>query len=408
MGLVAGAAFSSKFSNLTLVFILPAIALVTVDRGTLFSGGFKGITRAAAHATAALFVCLVFVNAAYGFQGSFHRLDSHQFNSRQVSYLAGIFPGSLRVPLPFHLVRGFDLQSFDNEAMGGEKALAYWRGEWKSGTNVWFYPWLLATKLTIPLLVLAFISAFLKVSEAFVNRKPDRRWLAYLLAVSIHFIIISFLVKMYFSFRYLLAVVPFFIIFGSEAAVSVSSFLPEKLKPRTAILFAVMTSSLISCALTFPHYLSYNNAFVGGRDRQDLLDPDTSRHWGQDLPGLKKWMDRHPGEKLYLGYFGSIDPSYYGIDWELPPARPAPGIWAVSRNWLIGDCPHSFMFIWDNSMHFISRPKPYFAWLKKQKPVDRIGHSIYIYRISERPLSPAMEFDGPGVKYNSMDRQGDQ
>jgi hypothetical protein len=42
---------------------------------------------------------------------------------------------------------------------------------------------------------------------------------------------------------------------------------------------------------------------------------DSSLDWGQDLPGLKAWLDanRRPGEDAYLAYFGTGEPHYYRL-----------------------------------------------------------------------------------------------
>ena len=41
---------------------------------------------------------------------------------------------------------------------------------------------------------------------------------------------------------------------------------------------------------------------------------DSTLDWGQDLPGLKQWLDNSaPGEKTFLSYFGSGDPVFEGI-----------------------------------------------------------------------------------------------
>jgi hypothetical protein len=41
---------------------------------------------------------------------------------------------------------------------------------------------------------------------------------------------------------------------------------------------------------------------------------DSSLDWGQDLPGLKTWLTRHAGdEPVFLSYFGTGEPDYYGI-----------------------------------------------------------------------------------------------
>jgi hypothetical protein len=41
---------------------------------------------------------------------------------------------------------------------------------------------------------------------------------------------------------------------------------------------------------------------------------DSNLDWGQDLKGLKTWMDGRGIKKILLLYFGTAEPVYYGID----------------------------------------------------------------------------------------------
>jgi len=63
-----------------------------------------------------------------------------------------------------------------------------------------------------------------------------------------------------------------------------------------------------------PHYLAYFNPLLGGPSRAYRHFVDSSLDWGQDLPGLARWLQAHTrGEKVFLSYFGSGHPPYYGI-----------------------------------------------------------------------------------------------
>ncbi len=64
----------------------------------------------------------------------------------------------------------------------------------------------------------------------------------------------------------------------------------------------------------YPDYLAYFNPIAGGPEQGHRHLVDSSLDWGQDLPGLKAWLDAHAaGEPVYLSYFGSGEPDYYGI-----------------------------------------------------------------------------------------------
>ena len=64
----------------------------------------------------------------------------------------------------------------------------------------------------------------------------------------------------------------------------------------------------------YPHYLAYFSPLAGGPDNGHRHLVDSSLDWGQDLPGLKVWLDQNAAtETTYLAYFGSGEPDYYHI-----------------------------------------------------------------------------------------------
>src|SRR5690242_13152816 len=97
-------------------------------------------------------------------------------------------------------------------------------------------------------------------------------------------------------------------------------------KPRISVIAVV---SLLICwqigesLAVRPDYLAYFNEVAGGPRRGYAHLVDSSLDWGQDLPSLKKWLDGYSsfikGKPVYLGYFGSADPKWYGI-----AAKPLP------------------------------------------------------------------------------------
>ncbi len=78
-----------------------------------------------------------------------------------------------------------------------------------------------------------------------------------------------------------------------------------------------------------PHYLAYFNAIAGGPANGWRHLVDSSLDWGQDLPGLKQWLDQNnpaPGRApVFLSYFGTGDPRYEGITATLLPSLPEVG-----------------------------------------------------------------------------------
>lgn len=106
-------------------------------------------------------------------------------------------------------------------------------------------------------------------------------------------------------------------------------------KVRSGIARAVIPALIIWLAvdalMIWPHYLSYFNFLIGGPANGHRHLVDSSLDWGQDLPYLKKYvqasgLDAPGAPPLYLLYFGSADPKYYGIN-----ARLLPGLWGPSK-----------------------------------------------------------------------------
>jgi hypothetical protein len=125
-----------------------------------------------------------------------------------------------------------------------------------------------------------------------------------------------------------------------------------------------------------PHYLAYFNEIAGGPGRGYKFLADSNIDWGQDLIGLKEYLSRNKIDKIYLGYFGRVDPRLYGINFDLLPDKPVRGYCAISASYLAG---LPYFLYKDLKLHF-SPPYSY-RWLSDLKPIDKIGYSIYIYKI---------------------------
>jgi len=196
-----------------------------------------------------------------------------------------------------------------------------------------------------------------------------------------------------------------------------------------------------------PHYLAYFNELAGGPSKGYRHLVDSSLDWGQDLPSLKDWLDRqglqganHP--PVFLSYFGTALPSYYGIDaTALPgfpdratPRHPPPltaGIYCFSATMLqsvyfLTPGPwnaryeHDYQSMIYNLSVFDStagnpgarqalikqtgqdfwvknfqayehlRTARLAAYLRRREPDDEVGHSILIYRVNDADLARAL------------------
>jgi 4-amino-4-deoxy-L-arabinose transferase-like glycosyltransferase len=110
------------------------------------------------------------------------------------------------------------------------------------------------------------------------------------------------------------------------------------------IAVAVLIGGFIFDSLAVrPDYLAYFSPVVGGPSQGYRRLADSSLDWGQDLPGLKRWLDAHDGdarEPVFFSYFGTGDPAHYGIEANRLPGFPewrelrvfayTPGYYAIS------------------------------------------------------------------------------
>jgi len=79
-----------------------------------------------------------------------------------------------------------------------------------------------------------------------------------------------------------------------------------------AVLALLVAALAVQVLAFFPDYLAYFNCFAGGPARAYRHLVDSSLDWGQDLPGVEHYLERHPTTgPVYLSYFGSASPNYY-------------------------------------------------------------------------------------------------
>ena len=185
--------------------------------------------------------------------------------------------------------------------------------------------------------------------------------------------------KLNIGLRHILPVYPFVLLIAGKA---VAALLHAKGRLLHGVLVALCAFAVVETALVYPHYLAFFNRFVGGpRHGQEYL-VDSSLDWGQDLKGLKHWMDKNNVPHINLSYFGTADPGYYKINCTHLPGAPffgeqfakapeLPGYVAVSATNLRG-------------VYFDERGRDFYRPLQEMEPAAVIGYSIYVYRV-ERP-----------------------
>ena len=132
--------------------------------------------------------------------------------------------------------------------------------------------------------------------------------------------------------RHILPVYPALFVFAGGAA---RWFTHRRMVVRTvpvAVLAVFMAESLA----IWPHYLAFFNGAAGGPKQGYRRLVDSSLDWGQDLPGLKRWLlirhrdhARHP--PVYLAYFGTASPVHHRLAARIIPIRFMPWTRQIRR-----------------------------------------------------------------------------
>lgn len=258
---------------------------------------------------------------------------------------------------------GAYLAAFGHVYRGTRTGYLYYLGGEFSAEPWWYYHlYAAAIKTPVPLLLLFGIG-----TTMLVLRGRDRMGTALVLAPILLFLAASCFDRANIGLRRILPVYPFAILTASQSV---------DLGTRPAVkvmgLGLLCLWQLISVLRITPHHLSYFNELVGGPSRGILYLDDSNIDWGQDLPSLRRWLDRHPGVSVRLDYFGTARPETYGIrlpamDEDSEICAPQRAVYAVSAHLLV-------------FFEKVARERgAACSWLRRYRPVDRIGYSIYIY-----------------------------
>lgn len=241
----------------------------------------------------------------------------------------------------------------------------------------WWYYFLVAfaIKTPIPTLLLFGMAVYLTVREGSEAWKREHALFVPIGA----FFLATFFSFLNIGYRHILPVLPFVFVLASKAAAFLISgkriaAVPPRSDRRMRIALALLCLwYAIASGRMFPHYLAYFNEIVGGPEHGYKYLVDSNLDWGQDLKNLKAYMDRNGLDQIYLAYFGSAHPGYYGIQaLPLPEEEPddlhtgPPRVYAISATYLQGG------YLGDTQA---------FAWLRPYQPFAKIGYSIFLYKI---------------------------
>jgi hypothetical protein len=308
-------------------------------------------------ALAALGIALLTWWAGYLFHVSHLKVGDGQvvatFPNRATKTWATKSKAQLNLLLP----GGEYIEGFREVALSNRRGRAAWfLGKiYPKGGIKAYYPVAIALKWPAILLALFFASLLLGV------RKTCRAPGDLLITCLFGLVFLAFVLQSRFAIgeRHILPLYPF-------ALLIAGGIWEHARKHRLGMAVVILALCLNAAdALRYaPDYLAYFNVFVKPENSWRLLT-DSNLDWGQGLLALRNYEQQHPGETLHLAYFGSVDPTLYGVRAvPLPPGQTVDGKVVAGASCLSGQ-------VLDDSNGY--------RWLWPYQPRQVLDHAMWMF-----------------------------
>ncbi len=395
LGLGAGLAAASKFSAL-LFFPACATALILVllvaDRDFLGKLSFR---RLAGNLFLAFVIAYFTLWAGYLFtmmpiQASRpHTAADRLLGSHPALHHAAV--AALETPYPAGNVAA-GLKALAGQNKAGQ--VSYFLGEWRRHGWWYFFPVIFLLKTPVPFLLLVCVGSVFLVRSFGTN--PDWRIVApTLFALAI--LAVSMTSGINIGLRHILVIYPLLSIVAGHAVVEFWNLFQQPLFAR-GVVAAACLCLVVSSIRSHPDYLAYFNLFAS--DRPERIEVDSDLDWGQDLARLSKWLHARGVNEVALSYFGTADLTHADLPnfHELVPYQKVDGWIAISARYRVIPSPFVVQAAPPGMPLYYSVPGNFnkmrpgtgpFSWLNAYQPVQRIGHSIFVYYIPPVAAEPA-------------------
>jgi hypothetical protein len=229
---------------------------------------------------------------------------------------------------------------------------AYLMGNWSHSGWWYYYPLAFLFKSPLAFVIFTLIAAglcFKRIKSA--GPLEIAPWVAAMV-----FVVLAMTSKVNIGVRHILPVVPLVCV-GIGCAV-----------PRLNRWFvgALLAWQFLVTLLAHPLYLQFFSEAVGGAKNGYKYLLDSNYDWGQDAKRLKKFLDEHGIQHIYLDYFGT----QFSIEYlKIPNTRVnAEQARQLRDGWLVV------------SASQLMRPE--WAWLRESRqPVARVAHTLFVYQL---------------------------
>jgi hypothetical protein len=372
-GIVLGIAQAAKFSALALGPVIAVIAVCAWIAQSVRQRSLRGTWRWMARLLLLFGAGFGVLWAVYGFQWG------------SIALFGGL-PG----PAPAYWA---GIQAILRRTGGGTPS--FLMGQYAQEGWWYYFPVSFAIKTPLPTLILLMVAIGKWASHP--TTQPPNSLLCLLLPV-LAFWAMALVGSFNIGYRHILPSLPFLYVLAGRQMGKWANYKLQIANRKSQIAndrhtcgsrFAICCLLILWLAVgtvsVAPHYLAFFNVIAGGPDGGYRFLVDSNLDWGQDLPGLKRYVQENDIERVYLSWFGAAHPEAYGFPFHpLPgfwrfggepaaygfnPFAPAPGVYAISASNLQG-------------VRFADRDL--YAWFRRQTPVARIGHSIFVYQVEEQ------------------------
>jgi hypothetical protein len=371
-GVFTGLMLASKFSLLMFAAAMMIIAFLRFIKSNQRLSAFIGV----------LFICLIAALTVWGV---------YAFQIGPVS------PDGLPLPAPGFWREWQSAQYYLNQPWPN-----YLFGQ-TSETGWWYYfPIALMLKTPLPLLIL-FVAALIRTAI----KRTFRSDLIFLLPAALLFISLLFSTNNL-GYRYLLPIVPLLIIYVSglwPRTISHSLHPSISLSRAQLVLLLLLAWTVISTLRIYPYYLTHFIEIAGGPDRGRYILSDSNIDWGQDMIGLKNYVEQNSIDQIKLSYFGIAHPTAYDLRTQaIPPVRTAmhdQGAWWLKTYYPPDPAPGKYAISVANLMGGIWIDRAAYAFFRDRTPDATIGNSIYVYTIE--PHGEPVKLSLAGLQIDQID-----
>jgi 4-amino-4-deoxy-L-arabinose transferase-like glycosyltransferase len=352
------------------------------------AGVSLGVALVCKFSSVLLIPLVAFLIALSTFLGSLQGRESPSvwvFRSAAAFFQVSFFAALIVPPVYFFRAFGFrpwlsGLRQFLTLARAGQPS--FFLGEYRY--EGWWNYHLVAFLLKTPLGSLALIALSLVFCRAGSSLRPrDASWL--LLPVAT-ILLVNAAAKVDIGLRHVLPVYPFLFVLASRLAT-------VRLGRRwlaPGLIGAALGVTMISSLRVAPHELAYFNEIVGGPSEGYRYLADSNLDWGQDLKNLKAYTEEQNLPIIYLSYFGSAPPGYYGIRYQYVPGA-WPLEWPPPGDTVPSAAPRKVLAISaSNLLDVFDSHAPLFRWLRSRQPIAKIGYSIFVFDLTNDPAGVAM------------------